>query len=43
VTLDGRNIELSAIEFRLLHYLASHPGMVFSRDRPATIGDDAVL
>ena len=33
MTLDGRNIELSAIEFRLLHYLASHPGMVFSRDR----------
>src|SRR6266516_377875 len=33
VSLAGRRIELSALEFRLLHYLASHPGMVFSRDQ----------
>jgi len=33
VTLHGRRIELSALEFRLLHHLASHPGMVFSRDQ----------
>jgi two-component system alkaline phosphatase synthesis response regulator PhoP len=33
VSVDGRRIELSALEFRLLHYLASHPGMVFSRDQ----------
>lgn len=29
----GRPIELSALEFKLLHYLASHPRHVFSRDR----------
>jgi DNA-binding response OmpR family regulator len=28
-----QNVVLSALEFRLLHYLASHPGMVFSRDQ----------
>jgi two-component system phosphate regulon response regulator PhoB len=33
VTIDGRAVELSALEFRLLHFLASHPGMVFSRDQ----------
>jgi phosphate regulon transcriptional regulator PhoB len=33
VSVDGRRVELSALEFRLLHYLASHPGMVFSRDQ----------
>jgi len=30
--LDGREIELTAHEFDLLHLLASHPGIVFSRD-----------
>jgi two-component system phosphate regulon response regulator PhoB len=33
VTVGGRPVELSALEFRLLYYLASHPGMVFSRDQ----------
>jgi phosphate regulon transcriptional regulator PhoB len=33
VNVGGRKVELSALEFRLLHYLASHPGMVFSRDQ----------
>jgi two-component system, OmpR family, alkaline phosphatase synthesis response regulator PhoP len=33
VNVGGRTVELSALEFRLLHYLASHPGMVFSRDQ----------
>jgi phosphate regulon transcriptional regulator PhoB len=33
VSRAGNRIELSALEFRLLHYLASHPGMVFSRDQ----------
>jgi two-component system, OmpR family, alkaline phosphatase synthesis response regulator PhoP len=32
VSVSGRHVELSALEFRLLHYLAAHPGMVFSRD-----------
>jgi two-component system alkaline phosphatase synthesis response regulator PhoP len=33
VVVAGRSVELSALEFRLLHHLASHPGMVFSRDQ----------
>jgi DNA-binding response OmpR family regulator len=33
VMVSGRRIELSALEFKLLHYLGSHPGMVFSRDQ----------
>jgi len=33
VVVSGRAVELSALEFRLLHHLASHPGMVFSRDQ----------
>jgi phosphate regulon transcriptional regulator PhoB len=33
VAVSGRSVELSALEFRLLHYLAQHPGMVFSRDQ----------
>jgi two-component system, OmpR family, alkaline phosphatase synthesis response regulator PhoP len=33
VLVSGRRIELSALEFKLLHYLGSHPGMVFSRDQ----------
>jgi two-component system phosphate regulon response regulator PhoB len=33
VTMEGRTVEMSALEFRLLHFLASHPGMVFSRDQ----------
>jgi DNA-binding response OmpR family regulator len=32
VNVAGKHVELSALEFRLLHYLAAHPGMVFSRD-----------
>ena len=33
VSVSGKQIELSALEFRLLHHLACHPGMVFSRDQ----------
>jgi two-component system alkaline phosphatase synthesis response regulator PhoP len=33
VTIAGRAVGLSALEFRLLHHLALHPGMVFSRDQ----------
>ena len=33
VVVSGKPVELSALEFRLLHHLASHPGMVFSRDQ----------
>jgi two-component system phosphate regulon response regulator PhoB len=33
VRVAGKQVELSALEFRLLHHLASHPGLVFSRDQ----------
>jgi len=33
VTLGNRSVLLSALEFRLLHFLASHAGIVFSRDQ----------
>ena len=33
VSVAGRSVELSALEFKLLHYMALHPGMVFSRDQ----------
>lgn len=31
-TVDGASIELTAVEFRVLQTLMSHPGRVFSRD-----------
>ena len=33
VTRDGANVSLTALEFRLLYFLASRPNRVFSRDR----------
>ena len=32
VRVDGREVELTAREFGLLHVLATHPGIVFSRE-----------
>ena len=32
-TLDGRSLDLTPVEFRLLRTLASRPGRVFSRDK----------
>jgi DNA-binding response OmpR family regulator len=32
VTVDGSDVELTDQEFRLLHLLATHPGIVFSRE-----------
>jgi DNA-binding response OmpR family regulator len=32
VRVDGRDVELTDQEFRLLYLLASHPGIVFSRE-----------
>ncbi len=32
VTVRGRPVELSTLEFKLLHFLASHPRRIFSRD-----------
>jgi len=33
LTVRGQLTEVTATEFRLLHFLASHPGRVFSRDQ----------
>jgi two-component system response regulator ResD len=33
VTIGGREVELTQREFDLLHFLALHPGQVFSRDQ----------
>ncbi|MGE5570283.1 MAG: winged helix-turn-helix domain-containing protein [Rhodospirillales bacterium] len=33
VTVRGHPVELSALEFKLLHFMASHPRQVFSRER----------
>lgn len=32
VQLEGKKIVLTAMEFKLLHFLASHPGRVFTRE-----------
>jgi two-component system phosphate regulon response regulator PhoB len=33
VTVRGRAVELSALEFKLLYYLTAHPRQIFSRER----------
>ena len=33
VSYQGESVKLTATEFRLLHFLASHPGRVFSREQ----------
>jgi DNA-binding response OmpR family regulator len=33
VSIEGKQVELTAREFDLLHYFASHPGRVFSREQ----------
>jgi len=45
VAVSGKNIRLTATELRLLHYLASHPGRVFSREQllSRAMGDDVVV
>lgn len=45
ITIDGNEIRLTATEFRLLHYLASNPGRVFSREQllSRAMGDDVVV
>jgi len=32
-TIQGRRVELSTLEFKLLHFLASNPRRIYSRDR----------
>jgi DNA-binding response OmpR family regulator len=45
VSVDGEPVTLTATEMRLLHFLAAHPGRVFSRDQllSRAIGDHAVV
>ena len=45
VKVDGERLTLTATEMRLLHFLASHPGRVFTRDHllSRVIGEDAVV
>lgn len=33
ISIGGRDIELGPIEFRMLHFFATHPGRVFSREQ----------
>lgn len=45
VTIDGESVVFTATELRLLHFLAAHPGRVFTRDQllSRAIGDHAVV
>ncbi len=45
VKVDGERVKFTATELRLLHFLASHPGRVFTRDHLSSrvIGEDAVV
>jgi DNA-binding response OmpR family regulator len=45
VSIGERDVKLTASEFKLLHYLASHPGRVFSREQllNRALGDDVVI
>jgi two-component system alkaline phosphatase synthesis response regulator PhoP len=43
--VGGTSISLTPTEFRLLHFLASHPGRVFTRDQLLNhvLGEDAII
>jgi DNA-binding response OmpR family regulator len=45
VRVDGESVSFTATELRLLHFLASHPGRVFTRDHllSRVIGEDAIV
>ncbi|HER20273.1 MAG TPA: response regulator [Chromatiales bacterium] len=45
VKVDGESVSFTATELRLLHFLASHPGRVFTRDHllSRVIGEDAIV
>ncbi len=45
VVVDGATVVFTATELRLLHFLAAHPGRVFTRDQllSRAIGDHAVV
>ncbi len=33
LSVRGKPVDVTATEFRLLHFLASHPGKVYTRDQ----------
>jgi DNA-binding response OmpR family regulator len=43
--VDGKNVEITPTELKLLHFLASHPGRVFDRSHimSRVIGQDAIV
>jgi len=45
ITLGGDTLDFTATEFRILHYLASRPGRVFTRDQiiSASMGPNTVV
>ena len=45
VTIDSERVEFTPTEFRLLHFLASHPGRVFARAEllSRVVGDVAIV
>lgn len=45
VSVGEREVKLTASEFKLLHFLASYPGRVFSREQllSKALGDDVVI
>lgn len=45
VRVDGESVSFTATEFRLLHFMASHTGRVFTRDHllSRVIGEDAIV
>ena len=45
VLINNKSVVLTHTEFKLLHFLASHPGRVFTRDHllSRVIGDDAIV
>jgi len=45
VTIDGEPVTMTATEFKMLHFLASHPGRVFSREQllSKVLGSDTVV
>jgi two-component system alkaline phosphatase synthesis response regulator PhoP len=45
VRVDDKPVQFTATELRLLHFLAAHPGRVFTRDQllSRVIGEDAIV
>ena len=45
VLVEGESVNFTATEIRLLHFLASHPGRVFTRDRllSRVLGEDSFV